>query len=224
MAALPSQFADDPQFPRAMQTKALTATVRLYHSASKGEGSGVVVKYARGIAYILTAAHVVPAVPHGDEVTITFFPKTDARDAPPNDVKGTIKERMVNEDLAVIEVALKEAPPSVAPLCPRDVAPPKTLTAPQPVLAVGIGTLGAPEANVDRVRAHKLIKKPDDSEAFHWEADQVQPIGKSGGPLLDKEGRVIGICTGTMNKKGYYLSIYEILSRLRSKGYEFLSK
>jgi hypothetical protein len=67
-----------------------------------------------------------------------------------------------------------------------------------------------------------LIKKPDGSAAFHWEADKPQAIGRSGGPLVDTQGRVIGICSGTRENKGYYVSIYEIEASLKRNGWGLL--
>src|SRR5262245_56681532 len=78
-AALHCSVADNSLFPAAMQAKALEATVRVVHPASRGEGSGVVVRFENGFAYILTAAHVVPEMPNGDDVEVSFFPAGKVR-------------------------------------------------------------------------------------------------------------------------------------------------
>ena len=92
------------------------------------------------------------------------------------------------------------------------------------VLTVGIGDRDPPEAIADWVRDHKLVTKIDGAKAIHWEADLAQPQGRSGGPMLDTQGRVLGICTGKMNGKGYYLAIDEIFYLLEKGGYRFLVK
>jgi hypothetical protein len=222
-AALSGQLAKSSDFPEALQAKALEATVRVVHPASHGEGSGVVIRYEGGFVYILTAAHIVPPGPDGDDVEISFFPQVKAR-AAIVPIKTEVKGRMHNEDLAVIRLGLKEPPPSVLHLCPIAAAPPKYPSEPMSVLALGMGLLNTPEALADKVRLIKLIKKPDGTQALHWEADQEQPVGRSGGALIDTKSRVIGICSGTMNKKGYYLSIYEIHACLTKNGWGFLTK
>jgi S1-C subfamily serine protease len=218
------QLANDSRFPEAVQTRALEATVRVFHPATSGEGSGVVIRFENNYAYILTAAHVVPeGGTNADAVEVSFFPKGKPRsEIVP--IKTEVKSRMVNEDLAVIRVGLKQAPPAVLPLCPRNEAPPKFFDDPMPVLAVGLGIRGVPEAIVDQVRQFKLVKKPDGSKAFHWEADKPQGLGRSGGPLVDTQGRVIGICSGTRENKGYYVSIYEIEASLKRNAWDFLNR
>lgn len=219
MAAL-GQFVESPDFPKAMQSRALESTVRVFQPSLRGEGSGVVVMYQAGTAYILTAHHVVPPGQNADAVEITFFPQGK----PSVMLKGKVDVRMSNEDLAVIVVRMNQPPPGVAPICPADAAPGKVMQKPMPVLTVGMGPLGTPEVEVDQIREHKLINKEDGSRAFHWQAEKPQSVGRSGGPLLDTEGRVIGICSGTKGNKGYYVSIYEIRSALTRKGLGFLTR
>ena len=141
-------------------------------------------------------------------------------------MKTLVKARMPKEDLALIELPLKAPPPGVAPLCPKPDWPKTPLKAEMPlrVLTVGIGDRDPPEAIADWVREHKSVTKTDGTKAIHWEADLAQPQGRSGGPMLDTQGRVIGICTGKMNGKGYYLAIDEIFYLLEKGGYRFLLK
>lgn len=224
LAACCGQLVNDSRFSESVRTRALEATVRIFHPASSGEGSGVVIRYENGFAYVLTAAHIVPnGGPGSDDIEVSFFPKGKPKsEIVP--IKTEVKARMSNEDLAVIRIGLKNAPPAVLPLCPLESAPPKHLDDPLAVLAVGLGIRGTPEAIVDLVRKHKLVKKPDGSQALHWEADTPQALGRSGGPLVDSQGRVIGICSGTRAEKGYYVSIYEIEASLRKGAWAFLNR
>lgn len=219
-AALMGLGAGDPAIPAAVESRALESTVRVFQPSLRGEGSGVVVMYQGGTAYILTASHVVPPGQNGDLVEITFF----AKGKPAQMLKGQVSSRMNNEDLAVIIVRMKQPPPGVSPICPKESLPSKFLKNPLTALTVGmgVGPVGIPEAVIDRVKEHKLIKKDNGSEAFHWEAEKPQAVGRSGGPLLDSEGRVIGICSGTRGNKGYYVSGYEIRAALSRNGWEFL--
>jgi trypsin-like peptidase len=239
MSVLPGQATAEPQFSEALQNKALQATVRVVHKASNGEGSGVVIRYEGGIAYVLTSAHIIDqTLPNGDEVEITFFPKGKSRaDVAPIKTLLDPKSRMPEEDLAVIRLALKDPPPSVLPLCPKDQAPslvfrsiperdgPPPPNQPLAVMTVGMGPLGTPEVILDRILIHRFLRKTRDSPGiFHWETEKEQAVGRSGGPLIDANGRVIGICSGTMNQKGYYLSVYEIHRCLLTFAWGFLSR
>src|SRR5439155_26852489 len=68
------QFADgDPHFPRPVQLAALDATVRVIHSQTGQRGSGVIVARVNNFVYLLTAAHLVPEGPPGEEVDVQFF-------------------------------------------------------------------------------------------------------------------------------------------------------
>jgi hypothetical protein len=239
MSALPGQATAEPQFSEALQTKALQSTVRVVHKASNGEGSGVVIRYEDHIAYVLTSAHIIdPTLPNGDEIEITFFPRGKSRaDVAPIKTLLDPKSRMPEEDLAVIRLTLKDPPPGVLPLCPKDQAPslvfrstperdgPPPPNRPLGVLTVGIGPLGTPEVITDRILVHRFLRKTRDSPGFfHWETEKEQAVGRSGGPLVDGNGRVIGICSGTMNQKGYYLSVYEIHKCLLANAWGFLSR
>jgi S1-C subfamily serine protease len=239
MAALSSQSVSVPDFPEDLQTQALQATVRVVHPASQGEGSGVVVRYEGNLVYILTSAHIVPdGTERGNDVDITFFPKGKSRETlAPIRTQLDPKSRMVEADLAVIRLTLKEPPAAVLPLCPKSAAPSAVFRAiperdgpparfqPLEVLTVGMGPLGTPEVMTDRILQHSLVRKPNaDQGFFHWETQKEQTVGRSGGPMIDREGRVIGICSGTMNQKGYYLSIYEIHKCLADYAWGFLTR
>jgi hypothetical protein len=221
-AALPGQFVDDATFARPVQKAAVEATVRVVHPASRGDGSGVAVGQQGPFLYVLTAAHIVPPGSNADTVEITFFDAdTWPRPRGPA-VQGEVKERMPGVDLAVIQLVVKNPPP-VARICPRDKLP-KVLNFPFPVLAVGCNAQGAPEVWADRVADKRLITKPDGSRAIYWEAGRAPHVGRSGGPLVDDRGLVLGICSGTQNQKGYYTYIHEVHHALEAKGFKFLCR
>lgn len=221
LALTPGQFVDDPAFPREKQKAAIEATVRIAHPATKGEGSGVVVLYEAGIAYILTAAHCVPpTIPNGDTVDVFFF-SADALPKPKERIEGaTVRERMANEDLAIISVPMATAP-AMLPL-PSSYKLDAEPRGPFPVMTVGCETNGAPGVVIDRVLGRRIIKKPDSTKGMYWETEKRSQIGRSGGPMVSKDGYVIGICSGTQGNKGYFTHARDMLWALEQKSHNFL--
>lgn len=221
LALLPGQYADDPAFPRERQKAAIEATVRIAHPATKGEGSGVVVLYEAGVAYVLTAAHCVPPGGPGSDTVDLFFFTADSWPKASQRVEGaTVRERMANEDLAVISVPMAAVPP-LLPL-PQSFKLEDDPRGPFPAIAVGCETNGAPAVVADRVLGRRIVKKPDNTKGMYWETEKRTHIGRSGGPLVNKDGRVIGICSGTQDNKSYYTHARDMLRALEQKGHNFL--
>ncbi len=132
-----------------------------------------------GDGHIITNAHVIEG---GDQVDVTFS-------------DGTIRQAAIvgedlHADLAVVRVA--DMPPGLAPLPLGDVA---DLSVGQTVIAIGNpfgldGTLtkGIISALGRNIPALTVFSIP---EAIQTDA-AINP-GNSGGPLLDLQGRVIGV-------------------------------
>jgi S1-C subfamily serine protease len=47
--------------------------------------------------------------------------------------------------------------------------------------------------------------------------------GRSGGPLIDQRGFVIGICSGTSDGKGYFTHTHEIHRFLKQNAFDWLA-
>jgi hypothetical protein len=219
LAALPGQFLESKEFSKEIQTKALEATVRIFHPASQLEGSGVAVRYEKNMVYILTAAHGLPEGPRGDDVDVYFYPLSQPAGWKPEPIRASVIARMIDRDLAVIRFPLGKPPPAVALVCPRESPTPQER--PLPVLTCGIGIVGTPEILLDQVGAHKQPKRPV-SRAIFWETDRVPTKGRSGGPMIDARGYVIGICSGTQNNKGYYTFVGEIQKGLEESALKLI--
>jgi Trypsin-like peptidase domain len=224
LALTPGQYVENKDFPRDKQEAALAATAGILHTATNGEGTAVVVKYDKvnGAAYLLTAAHVVPPGKDGDLVSLDFytpktFPKVDRT------IVGIVMARSANEDIAVIQAPLKNLGGlQVLRICPVDHLPtPEKF--PFPVLTVGCdGPNRTARLLTDVVPSKKRVDKPNGARVLCWETQGIPVQGRSGGPLIDKRGYVMGICSGTENQRGYYTYILEIHKALSGAGFGWL--
>jgi len=67
----------------------------------------------------------------------------------------------------------------------------------------------------DRLKAVPKIK-PDGTKHVFWEGQEASVVGRSGGPLIDRRGNLVGVCSGKSGGKGYYVHldyVYEALDR-----------
>jgi hypothetical protein len=219
-ATAPSPYVESKEFPRPFQEQALAATANVFvPTKARIEGTAVAVKHKDGMAYYLTAAHNVPEK-EGDGVELevfhpTTYPKVHAR------VTGRVEARNLAADLAVIAVPMTDRP-GVLPICPKaKLIRPEEF--PFPVLTVGCDdSMGKPQCQLDVVEDKKTPDKGNGSQTVHWQTRIAQAKGRSGGPLLDTRGYVIGICSGVQRGKGYYVYITNIHEALQRAGYGWL--
>ncbi len=208
---------DSKEFSKEAQVKAVTATVRVANSAKAAEGSGAVVHKDRAFLYVLTAAHVVDGVKKADVSTFTAdsYPKAAKvyRDA-------EVLARDAAADLAVLRIATRDDPPGCLRVCaPGSVPDAKGLTA----LAVGCAGGAAPTCTVEAVAGRRKVRRPGAEKAVAcWETEKPPAKGRSGGPLLDSRGRLIGVASGIGDAKGYYAHAEEVHDFLKRNALEWL--
>lgn len=151
-----------------------------------GEGSGVIYS-ADG--YIVTNYHVIRAA---NDIMVT----TADRRRFPAKVVGTEPK----SDLAVLKVAASDLP--FLQLADSDEAEPG-----QWVLAVGspLGLTSTVTAGIVSAKGRNLsiLRDPDAIESFIQTDAAVNP-GNSGGPLVDAEGRLLGINTAIATRTGRF--------------------
>jgi hypothetical protein len=71
------------------------------------------------------------------------------------------------------------------------------------------------EAVLDVVRA----KKPGDAKAcIYFRTEQKSGIGRSGGPLVDSRGQLLGICSGNDKGRGFFCHLEDIHQFLTANG------
>ncbi len=204
---------DAKEFPQELQTKALRATVRIVNPAKGTNGSGVVVKRDDEYVYVLTAAHVVDKA---DKVEVQTFSADPNPKAAKTYDAAVVLERSKELDLAVVRIATHDKVPGVLPLCVK--APDDKEFA-----ALTVGCDGkTPTCLAETVKGRKLVKRPGEDAVVSWEVAAAQAKGRSGGPLVDKNGRVLGIASGIGDGKGYYVHTEEIVKFLKERVLEEL--
>jgi S1-C subfamily serine protease len=202
---------ESKDFSNDLQKKALRATVRF-----DIDGSGVIIK--RGpIAFVLTADHVLAGLKKVN--VVTYLPGALA-------VRGkvyrecAIVARDKEKDLALIQI-LTDDPLPFIPICPPQKVPENTIA----VMALGCQSGESPVCHVDLRAEKRHYRRPKDKNAtWFWEVNKDQEEGWSGGPLVDKRGYLLGICSGRSDGKGYYCHSDEIYEFLRANGMRWLAK
>jgi S1-C subfamily serine protease len=151
--------------------------------ATDGLGSGVVIDQAGDI---LTALHVVA---NATEVELTFADGTHSG--------GAVTTREPANDIAVVRAS---QPP--ANLVPATLGNPGAVRPGSEAYAVGspFGLSGSMSAGVIS-GLDRSFKLPDSDIVLHglFQIDAAVNPGNSGGPLLDRDGDVIGIVTALVN-------------------------
>jgi len=210
------------EFPAGLQATALTATVRIVNVPRRSEGSGVILGREGASVYILTAAHIVAKAQDQDLVITTF-----SADSYPNPDSAYRSGKVVAvapgiRDLALVRILTNDRMPGSLPLCPsRDVPDGEDLRA----LAVGCTNGEAPTALVDTVRGKRLVRRgTEGGTAYCWEVAGKHKGGRSGGPLVDQRGHLLGVLSGTTRDRSYFCYTGEIRTFLMRSGYDWLAR
>ena len=168
----------------AVAAKVLPSVVQLQvrGQGSSGEGSGVVLS-ADGL--ILTNNHVVEAAANGGQITVVFADGTRAT--------GSIVGRDPSSDIAVVRAA------NVSGLAAAELGRSDDLAVGQQVIAVGspLGLSGTVTTGIVSA-LNRPVRSGGESSDQTTVMDAIQTDaainpGNSGGPLVDTDGRVIGI-------------------------------
>lgn len=205
-----------PGFTKEQQVAAVRGTVRIVNRGQNFEGSGALIGRIGPLGYVLTANHVVAGA---ERVDVELF---SARSYPrPEEViPSDVIARAPDIDLALVEVPLRNLPPGMIRVCPLASRPVEQAFA---ALSVGCTDGKAPECRTERVTGNKQIRRPDAATAaWVWQAEQASIRGRSGGPLIDTKGFLIGVCSGTGKERGYYSHLDEVHAFLKRNGHKRL--
>jgi hypothetical protein len=207
---------DSADFAPKTQAAALAATVRIRDQSRSVTGSGVIVGGDDRGTYVLTAAHLIERI---EQVEVqTFTAKSYPEPAETIAKVELVAKSDSLRDLAVLRVAVLKTPP--CRLVPPGHALPKT---PFKGLFLGCQDDKPPRAHQDEVRTAKKARRDSTQEpVLFWEVAAKQAAGQSGGPLLDREGFLLGICSGNNKDASYFCHAEEIHAFLKAHHLEFL--
>lgn len=203
-AALTTPWVESKDFSRELQEKAYAATLQV---KTETDDIGTAVRVYRadnGMTYYLTAAHVVG---NATNVDLTQFdPKTG--NASPK-VNVDVKDKWPDDDLALLRGVEPVAAPSLR-ICPKEEIPKEV---PFPVLSIGC-QLGSPDIWLDKAKKEVSLNRHDGKggikKSLGWQVGLESRLGRSGGPLVSKNGYLVGICSGMTKEETYYVHIAEI--------------
>jgi hypothetical protein len=183
--------------------------------------TGVVVGYKEGSVYILSAQHAAS----GSRRQFHFF-SAESMPLPVLEIKVAGSAVMMDKTADVVlykvpwpaDVSWKPTPIPIAKPGDR----PKRF--PFDAMSIGCSEGQLPTANNETIVAKRLGTKSDSDAAFFWEAKQPPKPGRSGGPLLNKDGKLIGLCAASKENAGYYAHLDELQTALKTSGYDWLWK
>jgi S1-C subfamily serine protease len=165
----------------ALVRPAVVLIQRAKDNPEAGVGSGVVVDE---FGNILTSYHVVEGL---DEVNVRFFDGTTTT--------ATVEREQPERDLAVIKVA--SLPAGIEPAVLSGGARPGDR-----VMTIGapFGLEGSISAGIVSATGRNFVVKETGQLLTNMiQFDANANPGNSGGPLVDMQGRVVGIVTGLVN-------------------------
>lgn len=222
----------DPAVTRAgisedVQRNAILACTRVTNLGTDFRyASGVTIAVQDGYAYVLTAGH---ALGQDGQRTVEFFGRSSyphpEKPLVPIGNDPIVVDRLTTADFALLKVLLpvkSEFQPVVAKLAPPLERPNRF---PVKCFAVGCSNRGeGPPLAVATTVIGKYLRKVQSESAIFWETESPHDSGRSGGPLFDKQGRVIGICSANaINaakvEHGFFTHIDEIQFWMKKNGH-----
>ncbi len=204
-------------FSAEAQTAAVAGTVRVVNAAAGVQGSGAVIGRDGPFLYLLTANHLTDKAERLEIHTFSAssYPRADSV------YRGAqVLARAANEDLALLRLVTRDAPPGSIRVCPPRLVPE---AGDFPALAVGCGEGKAPTCRIEKVAGKKRVRKEgQEGTALYWEVGREAGQGRSGGPLIDRRGRLVGVGSFNGDGKYYFSHAAEVHAFLRNNGLQRL--
>jgi S1-C subfamily serine protease len=185
------------------------ATIQLYSKEANRTGTGVIIGNKAGYYYALTSEHVL----RGKQTFVARGWFDGNKESPVEFSRFELLWSEPEPDLACIRFfgeMTKIEPAKLA--LPRQ----ELKKFPLNVFSIGWHEGANPTIVQDQALARKLVKNPKGWSGFFWQTQKEAIVGRSGGPLLNDQGHVIGICSGTQEGRGYYTHLDEIRHSIRN--------
>ncbi|MBA4191378.1 MAG: hypothetical protein C0467_25645 [Planctomycetaceae bacterium] len=179
------------------------------------DGSGVVIGVKDGFAYLLTADHVAKS----DLVELKFTSRANYPKPAWFGDGAKVVARWPDPDLALVRFPVRDREVSVLSVAPSWQRP---RAFPAESLSVGVGSGQAATAVPNGIAGKDFVRREGKGGAFFWRTVTPPESGRSGGPLLDNQGRVIGIAVAQRGGVGYFAHHDEILAALKRDGHAWL--
>ena len=206
-------------FPRQLQLTALAATVRIVNSARNTTGSGVVVAVRPPFVYALTANHLVKS---SNGVEVQTFTQESYPEPARIYKSASVTARSEEADLAVLRFSSSDFVPPAISLATAAGGEDKTSFA---ALTVGCDGEAAPTCLANHVTGKLRIKRSGGAGATTvWQVQDPSTSGRSGGPLVNEDGVILGLASGVSEGKGYFCHIDEIYRLLNRNGLQWLAE
>jgi S1-C subfamily serine protease len=217
----PIDLSGTDTFPESLQQTSLAATVRIVNTADRSVGSGAII--ARDpFVYVLTAHHIVSDI---KSVEVHTYSKESHPDPAGVYSHATVVANSESADLAVIRFSTRDPMPEPLPIVPLELEPQNLEPESRfPVLTVGYDDQdSAPRCIAAEVIDTKRVRRTaGDAAVTVWEVARESAPGRSGGPLIDQRGFVLGIASGIAEGKGYFTHTEEIHRFLKQNGLQGL--
>jgi thiol-disulfide isomerase/thioredoxin len=194
--------------PAAGVDHLIAATVRLSVADPNGKstGTGAIVAARDGMALVLTCGHIFRESQGRGAVDISIFRSTANGAELRGNVAGECLAYDLERDLALVRFRT-ESPLDVTPIAPPGVQ----LQPGAPVVSIGCNHGENPTARSSHITTINRFQGFPNVEAAGAPVE-----GRSGGPLYNAEGQVIGVCyaANPQDDEGLYASIASIHAKL----------
>src|SRR5262249_11422102 len=109
---------------------------------------------------------------------------------------------------------------STLPICPPRLMPVAPVF---PVLSVGCNAGEAPTCRAEDLTGKRRPRKgKKEGTGLCWELAEAAARGRSGGPLVNGDGYLVGVGTGAAEGKGYYIHLAEVHRFLAQHSFRWL--
>jgi Trypsin-like peptidase domain len=208
--------------PSTAQWSAIEACPRIVSKLPvEAYATGVLVAFREDHAYILSAQHAST----GSVRRFQFFTEQSMPE-PAVEITSVADVVMTDKTADVVMYKLPWPQKSIWKPSPLPLAKPgeRPKRFPFEALSVGCSEGRLPSAMNETIRAKRLASKTETEIAFFWESASAPKPGRSGGPLLNAQGQVVGLCAANKDGLGYYAHLDEVLVALKASGHDWLWK